>query len=617
MISSRKMRFFRSDTLTHHEEWTPCETRRISDTCGIVRHVGRSMVRSTAGDIMVITTNKGSVGVVRAVAAGVAAMALGLACFEVPAGAQEAPSFEVRDFGVIPWPGVEMLLLRIQSVQEELKMTDAQKKEQESIIQRRSQKTQQARRDTKDADKFRAARDAILTESKAATEANLEPEQRKRLDEIQLQAQGPLAFDRPDSGSGRYAGPPVSERLKLSDDQVRRVRAIFEQGEKEIAKAASFPIALDTKNGPPSAETIHKLVESPEFQVSKQMARQAGRDASAALIRRIEEVLTDAQRKAYHKLLGEPFDLSKLQSRARPQRDVDFSMVEAALGLGGQRPDPSFDTKVARPAYASAQRRPRVLFDEAHHNYHTAGGRYKPLAGLITSDGYQIVPNHEKFSRELFRTGDILVIANAMGSERMGQDEAANPAFTDAECDAVRDWVKEGGALLLIADHAPFAAAAECLTKRFRVDISQGPTSDPGNSEGNNTSLVFSRQNHLLGDHPITRGRDDSERINRVQTFTGTSLKGPEGSIPILKLADTAMDHSPKDDKPVSAAGRAQGLALRFGDGRVVVMGEAAELSAQISGSQGGKFGMNVPGLDNRQMALNIMHWLSGVLDPG
>jgi hypothetical protein len=25
--------------------------------------------------------------------------------------------------------------------------------------------------------------------------------------------------------------------------------------------------------------------------------------------------------------------------------------------------------------------------------------------------------------------------------------------------------------------------------------------------------------------------------------------------------------------------------------------------------------GMNVPGIDNRQMALNIMHWLSGLID--
>ena len=85
--------------------------------------------------------------------------------------------------------------------------------------------------------------------------------------------------------------------------------------------------------------------------------------------------------------------------------------------------------------------------------------------------------------------------------------------------------------------------------------------------------------------------------------------------MPILKLADTAVDLSMDDDKPVSAAGRAQGVAFRLGKGRVVVMGEAAELSAQVIGS-GEKFGMNVPGLDNRQMALNIMHWLSGLLEP-
>ena len=68
--------------------------------------------------------------------------------------------------------------------------------------------------------------------------------------------------------------------------------------------------------------------------------------------------------------------------------------------------------------------------------------------------------------------------------------------------------------------------------------------------------------------------------------------------------------------RTTSAAGRAQGLAFTLGKGRVVVLGEAAELSAQVVGLEGEKFGMNVPGLDNRQMALNIMHWLSGLLEP-
>ena len=36
-------------------------------------------------------------------------------------------------------------------------------------------------------------------------------------------------------------------------------------------------------------------------------------------------------------------------------------------------------------------------------------------------------------------------------------------------------------------------------------------------------------------------------------------------------------------------------------------------LSAQVNGPQRIRMGMNVPGTDNRQFALNIMHWLSGL----
>jgi hypothetical protein len=56
---------------------------------------------------------------------------------------------------------------------------------------------------------------------------------------------------------------------------------------------------------------------------------------------------------------------------------------------------------------------------------------------------------------------------------------------------------------------------------------------------------------------------------------------------------------------------------MEFGRGRVIVLGEAAMLSAQlgISPNRTEKMGMNVPGTDNRQFALNIMHWLSRLLD--
>jgi hypothetical protein len=278
-----------------------------------------------------------------------------------------------------------------------------------------------------------------------------------------------------------------------------------------------------------------------------------------------------------------------------------------------QLADPEFNTSVPTPAYTKSE--PRVLFDEAHHNFHTTDGRYKPFADLLANDGYRIVRNRQPFTKSTLSSFKVLVIANALGAEEMDDNGADASAFTEEECQAVQDWVKGGGSLLLIADHAPFGGAAQSLAGRFGVEMSKGFTFDQANSEGGPSLLIFSRYNKLLGSHPITDGREQNERLNRVQSFTGQSLKGPADSVAILKLADTAKDSPNRDpSEAVSAAGRAQAIAFKFGKGRVVVQGEAAMLSAQIAGPDKFKMGMNVPGNDNKQYALNVMHWLSGLL---
>ena len=272
----------------------------------------------------------------------------------------------------------------------------------------------------------------------------------------------------------------------------------------------------------------------------------------------------------------------------------------------GQRNDPSFDTTVEDPAYVSGH--PRVLFDEAHNNFHTAGGRYKAFVDLITNDGYRVTPCGEPFTPPLLAKYDILVIANAM-AEGGGDADGAKSAFTEDECKAVEEWVTGGGSLLLITDFGPFGSASNLLATRFGVDMSNRVTVDPANELEH--GLLFSREKHLLGDHAITNGRNESERVDRVVTFSGQSLQGPPGSVAFLKFADTAVEND--GGQEISAAGRAQGVALTHGKGRVVVTGEAAQLSAQIVGFPPERFGMNTPGCDNRQMAQNILHWLSGL----
>ncbi|HET9710723.1 MAG TPA: hypothetical protein VFP64_02540, partial [Pyrinomonadaceae bacterium] len=288
----------------------------------------------------------------------------------------------------------------------------------------------------------------------------------------------------------------------------------------------------------------------------------------------------------------------------RLHRLVLIICVVCVPAFAQQRPDPEFNTAVEYPAYK--REGPRVMFDEAHHNFHTTEGRYKPFVDLVMNDGYRVIRNRVPFTKTSLSSYKILVISNALGAEEDDDDGADKSAFTEEEITAVHEWVKGGGSLLLIADHAPFGGAAAALASSFGVESSKGYTLDKENSvAGSPSHLIFSRENKLLGQHSITEGRGKEERLNLVRSFTGQSFTGPKDSVAILKLSDTATDlPTPQSQTSVSAAGRAQALALKIGKGRVVVQGEAAMISAQVSGPENRRMGMNVPGNDNRQYAL-------------
>ena len=218
----------------------------------------------------------------------------------------------------------------------------------------------------------------------------------------------------------------------------------------------------------------------------------------------------------------------------------------------------------------------------------------------------------------------MVVVANAEPAD-------GGSAFTASEIEAVEAWVRGGGRLLLIADHAPFGVAAADLAARFGVGMGKGWTFEPADNAGVTSKLTYAGDR--LGDHAIIRGRGGDEAIASVTAFTGQSLIAPESAAVLLRLGPQAWEAAtPQDaaavaeairvgasDNPAvhSAAGRAQGIAFTYGAGRVVVLGEAGMLSAQVvkwpDGRPDTRFGMNVaPG--NAQFGLNIMHWLTGLL---
>ncbi len=294
-------------------------------------------------------------------------------------------------------------------------------------------------------------------------------------------------------------------------------------------------------------------------------------------------------------------------------------------GCGGQRADGAFEPHVAARSFPSDSG-PQVCIDEAHFNAHTMSGLFAPFAALLRADGYRPVPLHARLEGGFPQHCDVLVIANAAGGRTYklfglnlptkSRERRPNAAFSPTEIESVRAWVERGGALLLIADHYPYGAAAASLARAFGVDMSQGFTeaahSDPSGRDPG--QLVYSTENGLLGVHPIVTGRSDGERVGRVVTFTGQSLRAEQGT-PLLILGDSAVDFVPPPPQftPRPATGRNQGLAVLHGSGRLVVLSEAAVVTAQL-GDQGRPFGMRDGENDNAQFALNIMHWLSRLL---
>ena len=295
------------------------------------------------------------------------------------------------------------------------------------------------------------------------------------------------------------------------------------------------------------------------------------------------------------------------------------------FSCSAQKADMSIDTSVAKPAFTKSH--PKVLFDEAHNNSSTSDGLYEPFVNLIENDGYKVDVNDDNIVQETFSDYSILVIVNAKGDEHK-----FDPAFTEDEQTAIYNWVNEGGSLLLIADHYPFGSAVADLSGKFGVIMNKGEVYDSLNYDTTSTDkaqLIFSVENKLLPDSPIRTGKQTDEKVKKVITFTGQSLFVADTNAIILKLSKTAKDIIPDstwDEKsmifftttytrfpdPVPSKGNAQCVALTVGKGRVVVLGEAAVLTAQIA--DGIRFGFDDNLNDNKKFALNIMHWLTEIL---
>lgn len=302
-----------------------------------------------------------------------------------------------------------------------------------------------------------------------------------------------------------------------------------------------------------------------------------------------------------------------------------FVIAFAILAICGgssfsqQMPDKDAVTTVARPAF-EANIGPIVAIDSGHHNYHTIGNRYGPFAALLRNDGFRVIDSSGPFSAERLANIKVLVVSNALSLALAGNwNLPPSPAFDPAEIAAVKAWVSEGGSLLLIADHSPFAGSARDLAAAFGFEFENGVA---GRYLMNGRPDIFTKTDGTLRDDVITRGRYADEAVGALRTFTGSAFRAPGTARPLIVLPPEFKVHAcglpcPPNAPKSDAGGHLQGAVLVEGKGRIAVFGEAAMFSAQIvpSAKPPLRMGFNAPGAEqNKQFILNVLHWLANVL---
>ena len=227
-----------------------------------------------------------------------------------------------------------VLLIGRPAIQEELKLSDAQKK----TIRDLNAGFDQQRRES--ADRLMKAREgldqgalmAMIADLRRANEEALarvlDKSQRKRLAQVALQLEGPLAITRPE----------IAAQLNLDDTQSVQIQALkaeyealreqlyathdprFNRG-ADALRRASGARRSSARSGPGGEAAASQLVPGsggpgPRQEESEgDRLNRASDELRARFVRELSKVLTRRQRTAFNTMLGEPFDLAKVQFR--------------------------------------------------------------------------------------------------------------------------------------------------------------------------------------------------------------------------------------------------------------------------------------------------------------
>lgn len=284
-----------------------------------------------------------------------------------------------------------------------------------------------------------------------------------------------------------------------------------------------------------------------------------------------------------------------------------FCLVTTQIIAQQQRPDNSFEINIENPKYAE-DKTALIGIDASHNNLHKLDGGFAPFAKLMRADGYQL-KSVSKITDDNLKLVNTLVIANAIHPSNLGNwVRPIAGAFETQEIRILHNWVRNGGSLMVIADHMPYAGATNELAEAFGFSYEDGFVM---NEKQIWPPETYSKKQGNLFETVLTKN------IDSLAGFTGSGLKAPDDAIKIASFPKTHKLLIPevawqfeKNTKKSDATGLVMGAVKWYGKGKVAFFTEAAMFTAQIVQDKF-KVGFNSPGApQNKQFVLNVMHWL-------
>lgn len=269
------------------------------------------------------------------------------------------------------------------------------------------------------------------------------------------------------------------------------------------------------------------------------------------------------------------------------------------------------------PAF-KAQQGPKLVIHRAVSPY-LQRGRFEPFRILAESDGFKVSYLDKPMTPEILAGTDLFVIANAYTKNYKNFSTLDAPSvYTGDEIAMLVEWVKNGGSMLILADHSPFAGGTIQLASAFGFTYMTGHVLDKNSlSTRIRTAIDFKKENNLLAEHPITMGSTGRMPITHFFGFGGQAIIPPAEATNILAIPsyfETFLGFDPHQNfhstPRLDSGGFSQGSAVEFGNGRLVVMGETGGFTAQIIDGINGMGFEELVADENKEFVLATLRWL-------